>query len=124
LTGLAAAWLERNTGPLWTRATLPGHPDALDLSLLHAPPTLSGIQRLAAQYLRVNMEPTERYVLSVPGSSKYRLEAGTSGFANLVLAGDLVRTVFNVGCIEAAVMGGLAAAGALSGEEIEILGNC
>lgn len=120
----AAAWLEKNTGPIWPRATLPGHPNALDYGLLHAPPALSGIQRLAAQYLRVNIDPTERYVLSVPGSSKYRLEAGASGFTNLVLAGDWVRTVFNVGCIEAAVMGGLAAASALSGKEIEILGNC
>jgi hypothetical protein len=29
-----------------------------------------------------------------------------------------------VGCIEAAVMGALKAASALSGKEIEILGNC
>jgi uncharacterized protein with NAD-binding domain and iron-sulfur cluster len=62
-------------------------------------------------------------VLSVPGSSKYRLRAGESGFSNLYLAGDWVRTSLNAGCVEAAVMAGMDAAAALSGDPIHIVGG-
>src|SRR5690606_22123269 len=37
---------------------------------------------LAEQYLRVNFDPSERYVLSLPGTTKYRLRPDASGFAN------------------------------------------
>ncbi len=80
-------------------------------------------ERFDAQYFRVNIEPSERYVQSVPGSTQYRLTADGSGFDNLFLAGDWLRTGINAGCVEAATMGGLQAARAISGRDIPIVGE-
>ncbi|WP_433932830.1 NAD(P)-binding protein [Sorangium cellulosum] len=76
-------------------------------------------------YARVNIEPTERYVLSVPNSVEYRLRADQSGFDNVVLCGDWTRNGLNLGCVEAAVMSGLWASNALCGvpESSEIVGS-
>jgi uncharacterized protein with NAD-binding domain and iron-sulfur cluster len=75
-----------------------------------------GPDRLGAQYFRANVEPSERYVLSVPGSDKYRLPAhDDTEFTNLYLAGDWTDCGLNMGCIEAATMSGLLAGNALSG---------
>lgn len=68
---------------------------------------------LTDQYVRVNSEGSERYVLSVPGSTATRIEPGNTGFLNLSVAGDWVRGAINGGCAEAAVQGGHAAADAL-----------
>ncbi len=78
-----------------------------------------------SRYVRVNLDPTERYVLSVPGSTALRLKADESGFDNVVLCGDWTDNGFNAGCVEAAVMGGLWAANALAGvpRASEILGS-
>lgn len=65
--------------------------------------------------MRVNLDPTERYVLSVKGSTRFRLRAEQSGFDNVVLCGDWTQNGFNAGCVEAAVMGGLWASNALCG---------
>jgi len=62
-------------------------------------------------------------VLSLPGTSRYRLRAGHSGYANLFLAGDWVKTSINAGCVEAAVMAGMDAASALSGVRIPVIGG-
>jgi uncharacterized protein with NAD-binding domain and iron-sulfur cluster len=75
-----------------------------------------GPDRLGAQYFRANVEPSERYVLSVPGSDQYRLPAHDDAeFTNLYLAGDWTDCGLNMGCIEAATMSGLLAGNALSG---------
>jgi uncharacterized protein with NAD-binding domain and iron-sulfur cluster len=68
-----------------------------------------------SRYTRVNIDPTERYVLSVKGSTRFRLRADQSGFDNVVLCGDWTQNGFNAGCVEAAVMGGLWASNALCG---------
>lgn len=70
---------------------------------------------LDSQYLRINVDPSDRYVMSVPGSDQYRLRSDESGFDNLVLAGDWTDNGVNAGCIEAAVLSGLQAANALLG---------
>jgi uncharacterized protein with NAD-binding domain and iron-sulfur cluster len=80
---------------------------------LFDPEGRTGPERLRAQYLRVNADPSDRYVLSVPGSQKHRIAPDESGFEGLVLAGDWTRTGFDLGCIEAATMSGLMAARAL-----------
>ena len=72
--------------------------------------------RLTAQYLRANIDPSERYVLSLPGTVQYRMAADGSGYDNLILAGDWTKTDWNVGCIEAAVTSGINAAAAVEGE--------
>lgn len=74
-----------------------------------------GAAALGTQHVSVNIDPSDRYVQSVPGSDKYRLRSDESGYDNLVLAGDWTDTGMNAGCIEAAVMSGLQAANALTG---------
>lgn len=74
-----------------------------------------GVSALRTQHVSVNIDPSDRYVQSVPGSDKYRLRSDESGYDNLVLAGDWTDSGINAGCIEAAVMSGLQAANALLG---------
>lgn len=68
---------------------------------------------VAGKYISVNIDPSDRYVQSVPGSDRFRLRPDESGYDNLVLAGDWTDCGMNAGCIEAAVMSGLEAANAL-----------
>jgi uncharacterized protein with NAD-binding domain and iron-sulfur cluster len=70
---------------------------------------------LATQYVSVNIDPSDRYVLSVPGSDKYRLRPDEGGYDNLVLAGDWTDSGLNSGCIESAVLSGLQAANTVLG---------
>jgi uncharacterized protein with NAD-binding domain and iron-sulfur cluster len=70
---------------------------------------------LATQHLSVNIDPSDRYVLSIPGTDKYRLRPDEGGYDNLVLAGDWTDSGLNAGCIEAAVLSGLEAANAALG---------
>ena len=66
-----------------------------------------------ARYVRGNVQPSDRYVLSVPRSLRYRLEPGNSGYENLMIAGDWTRCVINAGCVEAATISGMLAAEAI-----------
>jgi len=110
VTAMTTDWLERGSVAMFPNArTKDG---GFDWSLLHDPAGGSGEARLAVQYLRANIDPSERYVLSPPGSSRFRLAADGSGYDNLLLAGDWTATSWNVGCIEAAVQSGLNAAAA------------
>jgi uncharacterized protein with NAD-binding domain and iron-sulfur cluster len=72
-----------------------------------------GREALATQHVSVNIDPSDRYVQSLPGSDQYRLRSDESGYDNLVLAGDWTDCGINAGCIEAAVLSGLQAANAL-----------
>lgn len=74
-----------------------------------------GADALASQHISVNIDPSDRYVQSLPGTDRYRLRPDESGYDNLVLAGDWTDCGMNAGCIEAAVMSGLQAANALLG---------
>jgi len=116
----ATEWLRKNAGTIWSKAT---NGAELDWSLLHDPENREGIDRLNAQFFRVNIDPTERYVASFPKTSKYRLYPDGSGVTNLFLTGDWVRTPFNAGCVEAAVIAGLHCAQVVSGEPIDIIGG-
>lgn len=53
--------------------------------------------------------------MSVTDSSRFRLHADASGFDNLLIAGDWLKTGLDSGCVEAAVMGGMQASRALCG---------
>lgn len=116
---MAQQWFSAYTGHIWTNATTPQNPDGLDLELLHGPG--SGEDKFKAQYFRSNFEPSERYVLSVPGSTSVRLKAYESGFGNVFLAGDWTYTSINAGCVECAVMSGLHAAEAISKDRFLIV---
>lgn len=64
-------------------------------------------------YQRINHEIGERYILTPPGSTRYRLAPDASGVANLFLAGDWTRTSLNGGSVEAAAESGTRAAAAV-----------
>lgn len=76
--------------------------------------TVSGESRFATQYWRANINPTDRYVLALPGSLKYRISPLDNTYDNLTIAGDWTDCGFNEGCVEAAVMSGRLAAHAIA----------
>jgi uncharacterized protein with NAD-binding domain and iron-sulfur cluster len=73
----------------------------------------TGPERLDGQYWRANVDPSDRYVQSLPGSDRYRLQPGATGFDNLVVAGDWTDCGLNAGCVEAATRSGQLAARAV-----------
>ena len=106
----AAGWLRRYPAHMWPGGASPRDPSGFDLSLLESVSGGTGAQRLASQYFRANIDPSERYVLTLPGSTIYRLAPGDTGFANLVIAGDWTLSSINGGSVEAAVESGMLAA--------------
>ncbi|MDQ3781363.1 MAG: FAD-dependent oxidoreductase, partial [Actinomycetota bacterium] len=108
----AIGFLDRHIGDLWA--------DAVDgdgrfrWELLHdpagAPP---GPERFANQYWRANIDPSDRYVQSLPGTDRHRIRPDDSGYDNLLLAGDWTDCGLNAGCIEAATRSGVLAAAAI-----------
>lgn len=89
--------------------------NSFNWSLLAGNDCQCGAAALETQHVSVNVDPSDRYVQSVPGSDKHRLRPDESGYDNLVLAGDWTDCGMNAGCIEAAVMSGLEAGNALLG---------
>jgi uncharacterized protein with NAD-binding domain and iron-sulfur cluster len=114
LRDAAVAFLESSAQIYLPEAATPD--GAFDWNVLACPgdPSREGRARLDEQYWRVNIDPSERYVLSVTGSSACRMAAGGSGYANLFLAGDWLETGLNSGCMEATVTSGLEAAHAIA----------
>ena len=115
-------YLQTSIGTMLPNATVRannpiGDPMGLDFDLLvdTVDASAQGVQRFDSQFWRANIDPTERYVATPPGSVKYRLEAWGSGFENLTLAGDWIYTGLNVGSFEGATMGGMLASHAISG---------
>jgi uncharacterized protein with NAD-binding domain and iron-sulfur cluster len=120
----AEQWFDTYTGWFWPDAVSGQDLQALDWDLLYSSDaSLTGSDRLQAQWLRANIDPSERYVLSPAKRNRYRLPSCHSSFQNLVLAGDWTRTAINAGCVEAAVMSGMEAARALRGYPEHIAGE-
>ena len=117
----AKQWLQANIGWLWPKMVTAGGKPRWEL--LAASGAARGLARFEQQYFRANIDPSERYVLSVPGSTQYRLRSDQSGFDNLFLAGDWTYNGINAGCVEAAAMSGMRAAAGLAGEHLEIVGE-
>ena len=82
-----------------------------------------GVKRFDFQYWRANIDPSERYVSSLKGTTQFRLKSGESGFSNLVLAGDWTDNTLCVGCVEAATISGLMASRAVCGYPEKIHGE-
>lgn len=76
---------------------------------------LDGESRFSTQYWTANINPSDRYVLALPGSAKYRISPLDMSYDNLTVAGDWTDCGLNEGCVEAAVISGRLAAHALSG---------
>jgi uncharacterized protein with NAD-binding domain and iron-sulfur cluster len=105
---------------LWPNA---GSKSSFQWSWLVASADRSGEQRFDTQFWRANIDPSERYVLSLVGSSRYRLATDGSGFNNLYLTGDWIKTGLNAGCVEAATMAGMQTSRAISGYPVVIKGE-
>ncbi len=112
----AVEFLEHRAGDVW--------PQAVDAAggfrwdLLAGGGEAQGAARLDSQYWTASVDPSDRYVQSLPGSAVHRLRADEAGYDNLFLAGDWINCGLNAGCIEAAVMGGLQAANAVRGRPL------
>lgn len=70
--------------------------------------------RLTSQFWTANVNPSDRYSLSLPGSSAYRISPLDRTYDNLTIAGDWTDCGLNAGCVEAAVMSGRLAAHAIA----------
>jgi uncharacterized protein with NAD-binding domain and iron-sulfur cluster len=70
--------------------------------------------RFESQHWTANVNPSERYVLSLPGSQKYRISPLDNTYDNLTIAGDWTTCGLDAGCVEAAVISGRLAAHAIS----------
>ena len=75
----------------------------------------SSSARFSSQYWRANINPSDRYVLALPGTLKYRISPLDNTYDNLTICGDWTDCGFNEGCVEAAVMSGRLAAHAIGG---------
>jgi uncharacterized protein with NAD-binding domain and iron-sulfur cluster len=70
----------------------------------------------ATAYVSDNRDGSDRYTQSLPGSGTCRISPLDPWFANMTVAGDWCDCGFNGGCVEAAVISGMLAARAISGE--------
>jgi uncharacterized protein with NAD-binding domain and iron-sulfur cluster len=100
----AVEFLSRSAGHLW--------PAAIDAEGHFRWELLAGDGN-DARYCRANVDPSDRYVQSLPGTGRFRLRADGSGYRNLFLAGDWIDCGLNAGCVEAAALAGLQAANAV-----------
>lgn len=116
-------FLSTNVAPLFPLGVDAANPNGLDWSLLIDPGGATGVERLNSQFWRANVEPSERYVLSLRGTGRYRLDPGNSGFTNLSLAGDWTRNGFDVGCVEAAALSAKLAAAAIAKSAAQAAGG-
>ena len=91
-----------------------------DISTLWPKLGKTGLPKSAVRlrYTRANIDPSERYVLSLAGSAKFRLQADQSGFSNLVITGDWISNGYNAGCIEASAWSGIQAANVVLGRPL------
>jgi len=108
----ALTFLRQHVSTLWPNAV---RQNEFRWDLLIGGGDATGEKRFDFQFWRANIDPSERYVLSVPGSSQYRLKTDATGYDNLYIVGDWIDCGFNAGCIEATVMAGMEAAQAISG---------
>lgn len=107
--------LESGMAHLWPEAVGSGGELLWNLLVDNRKPPGEGKERFEAQFWVSVPNPSDRYVLSVPGSSRYRLRTDESGYRNLLLTGDWIQNTFNAGAAESAAMSGMATSSALSG---------
>ena len=78
-------------------------------------PAVDDETQFDSQYYRANTNPTDRYVLSLPGTLKYSISPLDNTYDNFSVAGDWTACGHQAGCVEAAVMSGLLAAHSICG---------
>jgi len=117
----AIHFLNIDIGKLWPKAVR--NPAEFNWSLLMDPRELKPVSkseradesRFDCQFCVANVDPTERYTLSLPGTQKYRISPLDNTYDNLKIAGDWTACGLDTGCVEAAVISGRLAAHAISG---------
>jgi len=113
-------WLKRKARFIWPNVMMHGK---FDWSVLFDRAGRTGPPRLAGQYMKANIGPWDCCVATAAGTSAWRLKTDDSGFGHLYLAGTWIDTGFNTECVETAVISGMQAARAITGEDIEIPGE-
>ncbi len=115
----AIDFLNNDIRHLWPNAVTPGEDRRFRWSTLVGPTTTSdGEKQIDDQYYRANTNPTERYVLSLPGTLKYSISPLDNTYDNFSVAGDWTACGHQAGCVEAAVMSGLLAAHSICGSPL------
>jgi uncharacterized protein with NAD-binding domain and iron-sulfur cluster len=112
----AIRFLNTGAGALWPNAVRAGQFRWDLLAAEDEPAPRADAKRFDTQYWTANVNPTDRYVQSLPGSIPYRVSPLDMTFDNLTVAGDWTATGLDSGCIESAIMSGMLAAHAISGK--------
>jgi uncharacterized protein with NAD-binding domain and iron-sulfur cluster len=112
-------WLQTSASAQWHVAC---NGNSFHWEMLTDPAARVGVARLDAQYMRANISPTECCVGSPAGSTQFRLGPTVPEFANLFIAGEAALSGCNTSSVEGAVMTGMAAARAISGDRLPIPG--
>ena len=113
----AIDFLNNQIRHLWPNAALPSGQFRWDLLVDEQASEASaenGETRFGQQYWAANVNPSDRYVLMLPGTLQYRISPLDNAYDNLTIAGDWTDCGYNAGCVEAAVMSGRLAAHAIS----------
>lgn len=116
-------FLTTQIAPIWPKAVSAGDPSSINWDWVIGPQNQTVCSGSTISTWRANIDPTERYVMSVTNSTRDRLTSETCGFLNLYIAGDWTLNGFNAGCVEAAVTSGLMACRALCGSPKTIVGE-
>lgn len=114
----AVEFLSRSMGHLWPRAVRRNRfrfDLLMDFAHPNEPSNEADESAFDSQYWTANVNPSDRYCLTLPGSVKYRISPLDNNYDNLSVVGDWTDCGFNQGCVEAAVMSGRLAAHAISG---------
>lgn len=113
--GITEQWLYAYGGWLWPNTESAENPQGFNFDYLATldDKEYTPIEKFYQQFFLLNTEPSDRYVLAVPGSNQYRKKAHESGFNNMFLTGDWTDFDFNVGHMEGAVRSGIKAAQAI-----------
>ena len=114
----AVAFLKQDIVHLWPRAVGPSGEFRWEL-LADADPWGSSVAtpgepRFATQFWTANVRPSDRYVLSLPGTIADRISPLDMTYDNLTIAGDWTASGLCSGCVESAVMSGMLAAHAIA----------
>jgi uncharacterized protein with NAD-binding domain and iron-sulfur cluster len=111
----AVDFLNHHAGHLWPRAAHPQGGFRWELLVPPGRERPTGPERFDTQYWTANVNPSDRYTLTLPGTARDRISPLDNTYDNLTVAGDWTACGLIVGCVEAAVMSGRLAAHALSG---------
>jgi uncharacterized protein with NAD-binding domain and iron-sulfur cluster len=121
----AISFLNNEIGQLWPRAVRYPGKFRWEL-LLDSNGTDAGEEesRFGSQFWTANVNPSDRYVLSLPGTQKYRISPLDNTYDNMTIAGDWTACGLDTGCVESAIISGRLAAHAISGRPVlgEIVG--